>query len=60
MTLDAANMIAWLQSADAVHNRHRPESVYERLSKGKEASDDYEGMTIEEFDRWYSEKMGVT
>ncbi len=57
MMLDTANMILWTRSEDAKHNRNRPNSVYERLTAEPDENE-LEGETIEEFDRWYSEKMG--
>lgn len=56
MALDAVNLLCWMRSEDARHNRNRPNSVYANLTA--DHSQDLSGETIEEFDRWYAEKMG--
>lgn len=56
MTLDALNLLCWMRSEDARHNRNRPKSVYTTLTA--DHSQDLCGETIEDFDRWYAEKMG--
>lgn len=59
LILDGINVLIWQRSKDGAKGRNKPESIFKKLmGLDKKPKDELMSFdTVEDFDRWYAQKM---
>lgn len=58
LLVDGVNLLVWQNTKDGAKGRHRPESIFKKLTEEKKKRDDVEVFEDSEaFEAWYQKRM---
>ena len=57
LIVDGINTLIWQNTKDGMKGRKRPESLFKKLTEDKKPKDEYEAVSIEEFNAWHKSMM---